>query len=760
MKKNFISYKLWLVVCFLLAFGASLTAQQKSQPLLNDAMKAIASPESRPGWIVFPEDNTLKPEQLFVQHREAFQLRPQDEMRLHEVKQDDIGFSHFRYEQYHQGLRVYGGEYIVHAGPDGLLRSANGQMAIGLQLRKGSVMPEAEALRKAMAHADGEAFLWLDEEAELNLKAHQHNDQASYYPEGELVLHRKDPDSGWDADNFSLAWKFDLYMGLSGESRRVFIDAHSGELLNYLPISQMCDTGRGQTTWDGKRTISTDRAYPFFTLFDDCTGSHPYTLRTYDLQRSGSTSNRRYYLDLDNDWEEQNNQSGVQAHWAMHRTRDYFEDVHHRDSWDDDNGDWIAYNEATVAGSHNNACWNCFGGIAAFGGGSSPTSPNDDWNTLDIVGHEFTHGVVQTSAGLEYQGESGALNESFADIFGELVERHARGNLDWLVGGDRGAIRSFSNPLSFGDPKNFKGTNWVSGSDDNGGVHTNSGVQNYWFYLLSLGGSGTNEFGNGYDVVGIGIDKARAVAYRNLNYYLTSTSRYIDAREGSIRAATDLFGPCSNEVIQVAKAWYAVNVGSELSRYDYQICGVIHNGFFRGINSVQAGGSCTTTATSFFGNVAFTAGKEIILKPGFSAVNLNSNFYFSAYLSDCSYTVWNSPAGPSSVQAAEAPLAIGELNRPEGALHVTPGRQEIILQANPNPFSGQTSLAFTLPEPSRVSLVLYSLNGKAIRTLLAGQRRSPGEHREVLNADGLPPGLYLCRLITNAGSKTIKLILE
>jgi Zn-dependent metalloprotease len=139
---------------------------------------------------------------------------------------------------------------------------------------------------------------------------------------------------------------------------------------------------------------------------------------------------------------------------------------------------------------------------------------------LDVEGHEFSHMVINNNGngGLTYQGESGALNESFADIFGTCVEFYASSSPNWTIGenvmiNSPFFMRSMSNPnLGFQpQPDTYLGTNWqpTSNSSDNGGVHTNSGVQNYWFYLLCQGGSGTNDLGNSYSVTGIGITQAR-----------------------------------------------------------------------------------------------------------------------------------------------------------------------------------------------------------------------------------------------------------
>ena len=115
-------------------------------------------------------------------------------------------------------------------------------------------------------------------------------------------------------------------------------------------------------------------------------------------------------------------------------------------------------------------------------------------------------------------------------------------------------------------PDKYQGTYWVdpTSSTDSGGVHTNSGVGNYWFYLLSAGGSGTNDIGNAFNVTGITIQKAEKIAYRTLANYLTANSQFIDAYTASKQAVTDLYGATGNEQQQNVKAWYAVGIGNGL----------------------------------------------------------------------------------------------------------------------------------------------------------------------------------------------------
>lgn len=196
---------------------------------------------------------------------------------------------------------------------------------------------------------------------------------------------------------------------------------------------------------------------------------------------------------------------------------------------------------------------------------------------LDVEGHEFTHMVINNNGngGLTYTKESGALNESFADIMGIAIENYGKGTTDWKIAenvviASPFFLRSMFNPNSGFQPQpdTYGGLYWINTSgctpnsaNDQCGVHINSGVQNFWFYLLSQGGTGTNDIGFSYNVNGIGISDATKIAYRNLTLYLTPNATYNDARLGSIQAAQDLFGTSSPKVQSVKDAWCAVGVG-------------------------------------------------------------------------------------------------------------------------------------------------------------------------------------------------------
>ncbi len=300
----------------------------------------------------------------------------------------------------------------------------------------------------------------------------------------------------------------------------------------------------------------------------------------------------------------------LDAHWGMQNVYDYYLKTFNRDSYNGLGTMIYQFIDAYEKVGTHSLC-NAFAsydingsGYMVYGLGNGEEMT--EVVALDVMAHEYTHMVTDFNGhgGLEYIGESGALNESFSDIFGCSVEFYTLGDeANWLIGED--IMVNYSNLRDMSDPKNsmdglilkadyredlielygkdyydylpdtlqipqpdtYKGEFWADTSDDsdegdNGGVHTNSGVQNKWFYLLCEGGNGTNDNGDAYTVAGIGIDKAQRIAYRNLIHYLTPTASYWDSRNGSLNAAKDLYGENSVEYKAVEDAWYAVGVGS------------------------------------------------------------------------------------------------------------------------------------------------------------------------------------------------------
>lgn len=274
------------------------------------------------------------------------------------------------------------------------------------------------------------------------------------------------------------------------------------------------------------------------------------------------------------------NNPALDVHWGMEKTYDFYKNVFGRNSFDGNGSVIKQYLNPPMLQSKNNAFAIKDGiNIMVYGLG-------DNVNLkpvvgLDVEGHEFSHLVIDNNGhgGLAYQGESGALNESFADIFGTCVEFYAKPTTaNWTIAEDvmisQPFLRSMSNPLLENQPSKYKGTLWQNTNcgvpsldvNDNCGVHVNSGVQNLWFYLLCNGGSSNND-GINYTVTGIGITQARQIAYRNLTNYLSTNATYLDAYYGSLQAAQDLYGNPSTAYSAVMQAWYAVGVGSDPNNY-------------------------------------------------------------------------------------------------------------------------------------------------------------------------------------------------
>lgn len=250
---------------------------------------------------------------------------------------------------------------------------------------------------------------------------------------------------------------------------------------------------------------------------------------------------------------------------------------------------------------------------------------------LDVVAHEFTHAVTTHTSRLRNRNESGALGEAFSDIFATAVEFWAQDESwqDWLIGEDvvvsdwcygNQYMRNMADPGQSCQPSTYGPADpeWETGSDDNGGVHTNNGVLCYWFYLLSEGGVGTNANEQDYTVQGIGIEKAAKIAFRILTdgRYLSRRSEYIDARDCSIEAAKDIYGDCSQEYLSVLGAWFAVGLGNETTITAPLISAhYFYNGSLNVENSYAAPGiDCSISATvqvRFTGETVLEQGSEV-----------------------------------------------------------------------------------------------------------------------------------------------------
>lgn len=485
---------------------------------------------------------------------------PNFDFQAKSTTEDVLGFSHFNYQQTYKGYPIEFGALRIHA-KQGITESVNGVVVTASPKNSHPAMSETAALAKALAYMNAQTYKWEIADLEAFIQEETGDVHATFYPKGELVYVPFQAD--FKRNDLRLAYKFNVYAHVPLKREMVYVDATTGEIVfaNNLLLHANAQ-GTAVTKYSGTNPIVTDSVSPTnFRLREAGRGNGIFT---YNCQTSTSYSNTDF-TDTDNFWNNVNaNQDEVatDAHWGAEMTYDYFQQEHNRNSIDNNGFALRSYVHYDL--NYANAFWD--GQRMTYGDGNGQLSP---LTALDITGHEITHGLTEFTANLIYQDESGALNESFSDVFGVSIEWFAKPNqANWLMGENIGSvIRSMSNPAQYGDPDTYGGINWYTGSADNGGVHTNSGVQNKWYHLMCVGGNGFNDNGHQFSVTGLGVANAAKIPFRSLTIYLTSTSDYADARFYAIRSAQDLFGGCSPEVQTTTNAWYAVGVGPEYVNY-------------------------------------------------------------------------------------------------------------------------------------------------------------------------------------------------
>ena len=486
---------------------------------------------------------------------------------------DRKGQKHHKFQQFYKGIKIEFGTAITHS-IEGKVTHVNGELYNVSAIPLNPTISSEEGLNKALANINATSYLW-ENDAEAQLMNYNK-------PKGALVYFPNQK-----TNTIHLAYKYDIYSTQPISRQEVYVDAHTGDLLfsnhiikhvaskdafqskNKIGNKSNLILGTAATRYSGTRSIETtfDTANSNYILRDQTRGLGIFT---FNCQNSNSFQNIDF-TDNDNNWTdaEYNNPAkdngALDAHWGAERTYDFWSEVFGRNSYDDNGG--IIRSYVHFGTNYNNAGWNGF--AMSYGDGSS----FDILTSIDVCGHEIGHAVCTYTANLVYQNESGAMNEGFSDIWGACIEHYGRtGNLStpisnnvWLIGEDltTTGLRSMQNPNSNGDPDTYLGTYWYSGTADNGGVHTNSGVLNHWFYILTVGETGTNNAPSpdSYSVTGIGMEKASEISYLAERDYLTPNATYEEARTATIAVANHLYCANSPEAIAVTNAWFAVNVG-------------------------------------------------------------------------------------------------------------------------------------------------------------------------------------------------------
>lgn len=457
---------------------------------------------------------------------------------IRNVITDLDGTTHVRMNRYYHGLPVLGGDLVAHLTKDGSWKGVSQTLTSAPQL---SVQPRiAAAHAGAIALASSTALARRVDGSQLVVDAGDGPASLAY----EVVV------GGVRADS-------------TPSELHVLVDATTGRISDsWDAIKTDVGTGHGFHVGDVLINVAPHNSGGF-ELTDAARGGH----KTYNL--NGGTSGTGTLVTsatttFGNGTLSDPNSVAVDVHYGAAVTWDYYLNTHGRNGIRNDGVG--AFSRVHYSTNYINAFWSdsCF--CMTYGDGDL----SQGWTPLtsiDVAGHEMTHGVTSATANLRYSGEPGGLNEGTSDIFGSLVEfsaNNANDPGDYLIGEE---LQTSGQPLRWMNNPSLDGASANCWSRNVGrlDVHYSSGVANHFFFMLAVG-SGNTPFGssptcNGAPAVtGIGNAKAGAIWYRALTVYMNSRTNYKGARTATLSAASDLYGPGSVEFNTVAAAWTAVNV--------------------------------------------------------------------------------------------------------------------------------------------------------------------------------------------------------
>ncbi|MEU1032589.1 M4 family metallopeptidase [Streptomyces mirabilis] len=474
-------------------------------------------------------------------------LGAKEKLVVRDVLKDADGTVHTRYERTYNGLPVLGGDLVVHESKAGKTEGVT--KAVKTAIKVASLKPQVTT-----AKAEKQALTAAKAAGSEKTTADRAPRKVIWAATGKPTLAYETVVGGLQDDG-------------TPNELHVITDAATGKkLYEYQGI----ETGTGKTLYSGTVTLNTTLSGSTYQLTDGTRGGH----KTYNKSHTTTSSAGTLFTDADDTWgtgaassSTTDQTAAADAAYGAQVTWDFYKNTFGRSGIK--NNGVAAYSRVHYGSAYVNAFWDdsCF--CMTYGDGSGNTHP---LTSIDVAGHEMSHGVTANTARLNYSGESGGLNEATSDIFGTGVEFYAGNSSDvgdYLIG-EKININGDGTPLRYMDQPSKDGgsANYWSSSVGNLDVHYSSGVANHFFYLLSEGSGAKTINGvsynsptyNGAAVTGIGRDKALQIWYKALTTYFTSTTNYKSARTGTLSAASALYGSTSTEYKAVAAAWTAVNV--------------------------------------------------------------------------------------------------------------------------------------------------------------------------------------------------------
>ncbi|MEU9291868.1 M4 family metallopeptidase [Streptomyces sp. NPDC048275] len=472
-------------------------------------------------------------------------LGAKEKLVVRDVVKDADGTVHTRYERTYDGLPVLGGDLVVDTAKSGATEDV-------VKATRAAIKPATTKAALPAAKAETQALSAAKAEKATSPDVNRAPRKVIWAASGTPTVAYETVVGGFQHDG-------------TPQELHVVTDATTGKKLYEW---EAIETGTGNTVYSGTVDLTTTQSGTTYNLTDGARGSH----KTYNLNR-GTSGTGTLFSGSDDVWgngaASNLESAAADAHYGAALTWDYYKNVHGRSGI---RGDGVgAYSRVHYGSNYVNAFWSdsCF--CMTYGDGSGNANP---LTSIDVAAHEMTHGLTSNTAGLNYSGESGGLNEATSDIFGSTVEFYAANSSDvgdYLIGeeininGDGTPLRYMDKPSKDGASKD----SWYSGigSID---VHYSSGPANHFFYLLSEG-SGTKTINgvtydsptsDGLPVTGIGRAKAEQIWFKALTTKFTSTTNYAAARTGTLAAAGELYGTTSAEYTAVQNAWAGIAVGT------------------------------------------------------------------------------------------------------------------------------------------------------------------------------------------------------
>ena len=460
----------------------------------------------------------------------------ENNLKVAEVKKDKSGDTYVKYVQVIKGIKVHGSLINVHFDKNGVIVSVNGKFE-----------------KNNIVTTGGNKTISENEAVEIAKKQYNYISLRNT-PKAEKLIITKD-NKNYEVFKVNIS-----YTEPTIGNYDVFVDVNSGKIIQSESNIRLSGptTGSGIDVFGHSKKLNlylNGTSYEMKDLTKSATSSIVTNTLNHRTAIGALVSNTTNFFGTED------YKASVSAHYNAGKVIDFYKNLFNRNSLDDNGMPIKSYTH--YGNNFNNAFWDGYEMVYGDGDGKEFTYLSGD---LDLVGHEMTHGVIENTADLQYHNQSGALNESIADVFGVLISTYDKYNVaaggswkfnaaDWVVGDDiytpsisGDALRSLSNPTLYNQPDNMSNYEYYPDTEagDYGGVHTNSSIPSKAAYLMAKN---------------IGMEKTARIYYKALVYYMGSDTDFEDAKNCLVQAATDLYGGSSAEVTAANYAFYSVGVG-------------------------------------------------------------------------------------------------------------------------------------------------------------------------------------------------------